>query len=242
MISVCLATYNGEKYILEQLYSILSQLGDHDEVILSDDRSSDDTVERIRQIGDPRIKIYENAINRRGYTRNFENALVHASGDYVFLCDQDDVWHEDKVAKTIEVLQRCDFTVSDANVVDENRNVIYPSHFARFNTKSGFLENLVRTRYIGACMAFRRNVLLKALPFPKNEVHCAHDYWLAIVAECFFTVELIREPLIDYRRHGANASSGGLAKSKSSVSARIMKRIYSLWMLFRLAFRGGTTR
>ena len=91
MISVCIATYNGEKYIKEQLLSILPQLGKKDEVIISDDHSTDNTLDIVKGLNDNRIKIVMN--NReKGYTSNFENALSYAIGDYIFLSDQDDIW------------------------------------------------------------------------------------------------------------------------------------------------------
>lgn len=226
MISVCIATYNGESYIFPQLKSILSQLGPHDEVIVSDDHSQDNTVEIVRKFEDSRVRIIFNDKSSRGYTQNFENALRHAQGDFIFLSDQDDIWREDKVATTMHALQRCDFTVSDAKVVDENLSTIIESHFLYSQVKKGFVENFLKTRYIGACMAFRKNVLHAALPFPSNHHLCAHDYWIAVVAECYFDVELIREPLVVYRRHQSNASTGGLTKSKFSILHRIVKRIY----------------
>ena len=86
MISVCVATYNGEKYIKEQLLSILSQIGLNDEVVVSDDHSNDSTIDIVKSLNDKRVKIIYNEGNR-GYTSNFENALKHAKGDYVFISD-----------------------------------------------------------------------------------------------------------------------------------------------------------
>ncbi|MEO5643505.1 MAG: glycosyltransferase, partial [Bacteroidia bacterium] len=95
-ISVCLATYNGEKYIGEQLQSILIQLSQHDEVIISDDSSSDRTIDIVQAFGDSRIIILHGQ-TFRSPIRNFENALSHAGGQYIFLADQDDVWLPEKV-------------------------------------------------------------------------------------------------------------------------------------------------
>ncbi|MCD8291094.1 MAG: glycosyltransferase, partial [Prevotella sp.] len=95
-VSVCIATYNGEKYIEEQIRSILSQLSDNDEVIISDDGSHDQTLSLIQSIGDKRIKIFQNE-GRHGFKYNFENTLKKVQGDYIFLCDQDDVWLPNKV-------------------------------------------------------------------------------------------------------------------------------------------------
>ena len=95
MISVCIATYNGEKYLREQLDSILPQLAESDEVIVSDDGSTDGTIDLITSLNDPRIKIVSNS-GRKGYVGNFENALKHTTGDYIFLSDQDDIWYPNK--------------------------------------------------------------------------------------------------------------------------------------------------
>ena len=86
-ISVCMATYNGEKYIAEQIRSILPQLSEDDEVIVSDDGSSDATLDIVRSFNDPRIRIVQNELEH-GYTKNFENALNHANGDIIFISDQ----------------------------------------------------------------------------------------------------------------------------------------------------------
>lgn len=231
MISVCIATYNGEKFIYDQLKSILTQLGPQDEVIISDDHSTDTTIDIVRKFEDPRVIVIYNDKARRGYTRNFENALRHARGEFIFLSDQDDVWHKDKVSITMNALEKCDFTVSDAEVVNENMATLHESHFHHANVKQGFIENFLKTRYIGACMAFRRNVLTAALPFPSDNQRCAHDYWIAILSECYFDVALIQKPLVYYRRHQSNASTGGLAKSQNSLWHRITKRIYCAALL-----------
>ena len=92
MISVCMATYNGEKYLREQVGSILTQLGENDELVVSDDGSTDSTIDILKSYNDPRIKIFINT-GRHGVNSNFENALRHADGDYIFLSDQDDKCH-----------------------------------------------------------------------------------------------------------------------------------------------------
>ena len=120
-ISVCLATYNGEKYIKEQLDSILPQLSANDEIIISDDNSTDDTINIIRSLNDERIKIYVN--KTKGIVKNFENALNNASGDIIFLSDQDDVWKNDKVKKILSAFSSDNsltLVFSNAEIIDEN--------------------------------------------------------------------------------------------------------------------------
>ncbi|MDR0620012.1 MAG: glycosyltransferase, partial [Bacteroidales bacterium] len=112
-----MATYNGEKYIKEQLDSILCQLGMDDELIISDDGSTDKTLEIIQHYQEPRVKILSN-VKRHSIIGNFENALIHAKGDYIFLADQDDVWTSDKVNVVLAALATTDLVVSDCTVVD----------------------------------------------------------------------------------------------------------------------------
>jgi len=230
-ISVCMATYNGEKYIQEQLESILSQLGKNDEVIISDDNSTDNTRTIVENLNDSRIKSFINQ-KAKGYTRNFENSLEKVTGDIIFLADQDDVWIDTKVEKTVKELEKYDFVVSDNEIVDEKLNLIEKSHFGVYNTKQGFIRNLLLPRYVGACMAFRKEVLSKSLPFPSNEKLSAHDYWICLIAELSFSVHLISEPLVKYRRHDSNTSNGG-AKSSNSLKHKFQVRFYTLYQLIK---------
>lgn len=231
-ISVCMATYNGEKYIREQLESILSQLSADDEVIISDDGSSDETIAVVRSVNDPRIKIIFND-GPRGYTNNFENSLKNCTGGIIFLADQDDVWLPGKVNKYIELLKDYDFIVGDCRVVDDKLGVLSVSHFKSCNVKKGFFNNLTFPRYIGACMAFNRNVLSMALPFPSHTKYIAHDYWLSLIAELKYNVCLLNEPFMLYRRHSSNASTGG-EKSKNTFYHKVMVRFITCLVLIKL--------
>jgi len=231
MISVCIATYNGEKYIKEQLNSILIQLEDNDEVIISDDHSTDNTINVINSLNDPRIKIYKNT-KESGYTKNFENALEKVKGDIIFISDQDDLWMKNKVKITLEILKTYDFVANNAEIVDENLNLIHASVFQCRNVKQGFLTNFIKIKYLGCCLAFKKQILQKALPFPNNQELSEHDAWLPLISEIFFKVYLIEQPLMKYRRHGENTSLG-MAKSKNSLLKKIMKRLYLLFHLLK---------
>lgn len=220
-----MATYNGENYIKEQLDSILAQLDENDEVIVSDDHSTDKTLDIVKDFKDSRIKIYSNELGK-GYSKNFENSIIHSSGDIIFLSDQDDVWMHNKVELMLKQLNSADLVISDAIVTDENLNTTIESHFRRHETKTGFIENWLKTRYIGACMAFHRRILEKVLPFPTNQKLCAHDYWIANVGEFFYKVKLEKIPLMKYRRHGSNASTGG-EKSENSLIHKLKVRCYT---------------
>lgn len=226
-----MATYNGEKYVEEQIKSILIQLNDNDEIIISDDNSTDSTIAIIKSLHDQRIKIFVNSLES-GYAKNFENAISKASNDIIFLSDQDDVWMDTKIEKMVVGLEASDLVISDALISDGNLNPTLGSHFKIFNVKKGFLNNWLKTRYIGACMAFKKEMLTKLLPFPANQKLCAHDYWIAIVGEFYFKVGLVNEPLIRYRRHDSNASTGG-SKSKNGLMHKLKVRFYTLKELLK---------
>lgn len=234
-VSVCIATYNGEKYIKEQVESILCQLNEDDEIIISDDNSTDETIEAINSINDGRVIIFVNT-KGKGYTRNFENALEKASGDVIFLSDQDDVWVGNKIAVSLNALEACDFVVHDAEIVDRDLNVIDSSVFHFRHVRGGFFPNFVQIKYLGCCMVFKKEVLNKALPFPNNQKLATHDSWLTLVAEMYFKVLLIKEPLIRYRRHGNNVSLGG-ANGSNTLIVKLIIRLYSLYYLLKIFFR-----
>lgn len=231
MISVCIATYNGEKFVREQISSILSQLSKDDEVVVSDDGSSDRTVDLVMSINDPRIRIVKGPC-RSSLIANFENALKLAKGDYIFLSDQDDIWMENKVEITLKYLATYDCIVSDAIVVDENKNILKPSFFIHNSTHSGRFYNLiVKNGYLGCCMAFRKQVLEKSLPFDKHIP--MHDIWIGNVAAFKFKTRFISEKLIMYRRHSHNNSTAA-QKSDYSIKQRIMFRINIIKPLVKL--------
>ncbi len=224
MISVCIATYNGSQYIEEQLYSILNQISINDEIIISDDNSTDNTVEKIKKINDNRIKIIINQ-KEKGYTSNFENAISHASGDYIFLCDQDDIWEENKVKFCLDKLATYDFIVSDASLINNKSETIAESFYKKRIVYNSFLGNIYKFGYLGCCMAFRRKILNKALPFPKNHRLCTHDNWLFLIAKAFYKTHITQNKLIKYRRHTNNTSAGGL-KNNTTLFFKLTYRLY----------------
>jgi glycosyltransferase involved in cell wall biosynthesis len=232
MISVCLAVYNGEKYIAEQLDSILSQLSDIDEVIVSDDHSSDSTVRIIENLGDRRIRIVTND-REKGYTRNFENAISYSNGDVIFLSDQDDVWLPNKVSVFLEALSKKTLAVSNCYITDSNLKIINDSFFSFRRTKKGVASNIIRFSYLGCCMAFTKELKELIIPFPNNQKYCTHDNWIFLVAAVFCSVSYLDEKMIYYRRHSANTSFGGI-KSTKTVIFMIAYRLYLIIQLFIL--------
>lgn len=235
MISVCITTYNGSRYVAEQIESVARQLSDGDEIIVCDDHSTDDTLNVVRALPYKQIRIIENADNV-GYTANFERALRQARGEFVFLCDQDDVWVEDKVERCMKAMQTADFVVTDAIVTDADGNVTSPSYFSLRKPYKSLFGNVYKFSYIGCCCCFRRRVLERALPFPRNHRLCTHDNWLFLVGRAFYKVAFLPEPLIRYRRHKKNTSAGYVT-TRTSIGFMLRYRAYLVRHLLRRAFR-----
>ena len=233
MISVCVATYNGERFIREQIDSILRQLSSYDEIIVSDDGSTDDTISIIDSINDKRIRIIEGP-RKHSPTPNFECAMKVAKGDYIFMADQDDVWKPNKVEVCIEWLHKYDCVVSDAEVTDSNLNPLYPSLYTIMQVRQGRIYNTIwKNGYTGCCMAFRRNILDASLPFPKNIP--MHDIWIGNVAAYKYNRKFIPDKLIYFRRHNETISCNGKG-SKYSIWQQmkfrwsIIKNIVNLYI------------
>lgn len=229
MVSVCIATYNGEKYIEAQIKSILDQLNQDDEIIISDDSSTDKTLDIIRNLFDPRIKIFKDN-TFHSPTFNFENALKQAKGEIIFLADQDDIWFPDRVSKAVMALKtsNIDCVICNRIIIDHNGNSNGEPIIQNDFTKIPFWKVLYHNPYIGCCMAFNRALLDKALPFPKNLP--MHDLWIGLLAHKNKRSGFIPTPLIGYRRHGNNVTTG---KSPYSVAYRILFRlrlVIQLWI------------
>lgn len=221
-----MATYNGEKYISAQLDSILCQLSEADELVISDDSSTDDTVRIIESVEDRRIRLYTGN-TFRDPIRNFQHCLQLAKGDLIFLADQDDLWIAHKYEKMCSLLAEYDLVVSDSIVVDEDLRVLEPSFFRFFGSGKGVIKNIIRSSYYGSCMAFRSSLLQAALPFPATK-EIGHDLWLGLVAEMTGKVLFYDEPLLYYRRHSEAFTRTGRGTSKRTLAAKIRGRLVML--------------
>lgn len=220
-ISVCMATYNGASFIRQQIESILPQLEETDEIIFSDDGSTDTTLDIISSYNENRFKILKN--QRTGLpVMNFEKGLKLCTGDLIFLTDQDDIWMPDKVSRMKHFLQSFDLVLTDCSMINEHNQELSDSFFKKQKSKKGLIPNIVQNSYMGCCMAFNRKVLDKSLPFPQNLV--AHDQWIGLIAERYFKVYFLHEPLVRYRRHRQNYSFTG-GKSSFSLFKKINHRL-----------------
>ncbi len=208
MISVALTSYNGLRFIDEQVESILAQLNDEDELVIADNGSSDGTWAWLSNLArrDPRVRLFQN-LATRGVVANFNFALEQCRGDLIFLADQDDRWHPEKVAtisKAFTQSPKMLLVQSDADLIDQQGQVIAPSFYALRKSGPGFWKNFARNSYHGCTLAFRRDLLVIALPIPGNVP--MHDMWLGLLAELSGEVRFIPDCLTSYRRHDDNLS------------------------------------
>lgn len=135
---------------------------------------------------------------------NLENALKRARGNIIVLADQDDESVEDRLAFALQTLQTRSLVMCDAEIIDSEGRSTQRSLAQKYPARTGVVTNLLKNRYVGCCLAFRREVLDIALPFPPNIPW--HDWWLGLLAEIFFATGFLKEKLVRYRRHGKNAS------------------------------------
>jgi glycosyltransferase involved in cell wall biosynthesis len=203
-----MATYNGAAHVGEQITSVLPQLGSSGEVIVVDDASCDGTVAALESFGDPRIRICRQESNR-GAIMTFERALEEAKGDIIFLSDQDDIWHGNKVEvilKTFERLPHVTLVMSNAELIDASGRSLGNTLHQREHVPLGLIPNLFKNRFQGCTIAFRRELLDAILPFPDGIP--MHDSWIGLVNAIVGKAAYISEPLMQYRRHGGNVTSG----------------------------------
>ncbi|RTZ07235.1 glycosyltransferase [Flavobacterium sp. GSP27] len=236
-ISVCLASYNGAKFIELQLESIIKQLHHDDEIIIVDDCSSDNTLEIIMSINDERVKIFLNEINR-GHVFSFGRSISLATKDIIFMSDQDDIWIDGRVA-----LMKSKLVNSDAMLVSTNSNFVdskggkidfnIDGVDSKFSDKN--LSNIIdilkgKENYYGCAMALKKE--LKALILPIPDYVESHDLWIATAANIIKSNLHCDEVTLNRRVHGANAS---IVKRK--LYLKLWSRIIFLRSILQLFFR-----
>ncbi|WP_010203471.1 glycosyltransferase family 2 protein [Salinibacterium sp. PAMC 21357] len=216
-ISVALCTHNGARYVEEQLISILEQVPAPHQLVVSDDASKDDTIARTRAIAAryPAVEltVFENT-PPLGVTKNFEQAIRACSGSLIALSDQDDVWHQGRLALFVQEFAAHPAVAlihSDARLVDSEGSPlghtlsralgVSAREVASIRSGQAFSVLLRRNLVTGACMVFRQSLVEFAAPFPSSWVH---DEWLGVIAAAVGSTGFIDQPTIDYRQHGAN--------------------------------------
>ena len=221
-ISVALAYYNGGKYIEKQVYSILGQLGDEDELIISIDDAADGSMELLERLADQDGKIRLLTGPGQGVVKNFEHAIAACRGDIIFLSDQDDIWKKNKVERVMRAFQENDVDVilHNAELMDGDEVIqCGATMFDYRGSRTGLFKNFVKNSYVGCCMAFRSRIRDVILPIPEEMY--MHDYWIGTIGEKMGGCGLLKECLIQYRRHEDNVTE----LTHGSLSFMIHKRI-----------------
>ncbi len=213
-IDILMATYNGEKYLKEQIESILDQTYPNFRLIISDDCSKDKTREIIKQYAekDNRILVYFQEKNL-GYVKNFEFLLTKVENEIYMLSDQDDYWLPEKVEKTYKKLkeENADLVFTDLTVVDNDKKVISESFnkLMKLSKKIEKTQNTYELVYLYNCVTgctimAKREKIKDILPIPTKSKHIFHDHWIALVTSIKGKVAYLPEQLIKYRQHGDN--------------------------------------
>ncbi len=212
-VDILLATYNGEKYLKEQLDSILSQTYGEFRLLISDDSSTDNTKKILEEYTkkDKRIIVFCQEKNL-GVIKNFEFLLNKVENDYYMFSDQDDIWKENKIEQSIKYLEEknADLIYTDLEVVDENLNVIYSSYwklkgFYNKVKKYNNFESLYLNNFVTGCTILSKKELIKeVLPLPNTSKFVLHDYWIPLILSQKHKIAYIEEPLIKYRQHKNN--------------------------------------
>lgn len=237
-VSVAVATYNGEKYIKKQLESILKQTVKVDEVVICDDCSTDRTADICnRFIEENNLSGWSFSVNEKnvGYCLNFYGAIEICRGDVIFLADQDDEWHYDKVEKTLQCLEKnTDITVlsSRYNVIDENSKIIENSGVTYLgNVFNGSVEYYTSRSFIGCSyvrgfsMCFKKELKQYLKPIDLQSI-MSHDWYICFLGSLLGKTAVLNTKLTDYRYHFDNVSLSDMTRKKLIGSFR--KRVNGL--------------
>lgn len=234
-IDVLLATYNGEKYIREQIDSILNQTYKNINLLISDDGSKDLTIEILREYEkkDSRVKIFIQEENL-GLIKNFEFLLKQVKSNYYMLSDQDDVWMPEKIEKSFNKMieENADLAFCDLEVVDKDLNTIFPSYWSYLKIdKKIKMFNDHRMIYLyncanGCTIISKTKFIEEMLPFPNDSEYVLHDYWIMMYVSLHGKLSYVDEKLIKYRQHGNNQ----VGTEKTSHKFRRFEQVRELFI------------
>lgn len=227
-ISVAMATYNGAKYLAEQLDSIFAQTLAPNEVIIVDDCSTDNTWQFLGECAQryPQIKLYRNEDNL-GVVKTFEVALTLCTGEFVALADQDDYWLPNKLELLMANIGANWLIHSDAYIVDDNLNMISESYSGiKPYHDNSLTMYLMRNNVTGCTVLLHRNLLKLVLPFPPDVI--MHDHYLALCAKFYDRLTYLDFPLLKYRQHNQNVVGSGDVQSYYAMIANYYKYVLFL--------------
>lgn len=213
-VDILVATCNGEKYVKEQIDSILNQTYENIRVIVSDDRSDDSTPKILKEIAKSDKRVILNLQKERlGVINNFEFLLKQVKSNFYMFSDQDDFWLPNKVEKMMEKQKQenADLVFGDLEVVNENLETMYPSYgdYMLLNRKIKKCINSYEYNYLYNCVTGctilgKTSMLDKILPLPNTSKYVLHDHWIGIITGIYGKVAYVEETYIKYRQHGNN--------------------------------------
>lgn len=211
-VDILLATYNGEKYIKQQLDSILNQTYSNIRILINDDASTDGTIDILKEYEekDSRIQVQYNDKNL-GFIKNFENLLNRVESNYYMLSDQDDYWMPEKVEKSLKKIidENADLVFTDLEAVDDNLQTITPSVVQYMGFKKNIDKHkdykliFLRNCITGCTIISRKELISKIIPIPEKKP-MVHDWWMGLMIIQSGKISFLDEPTIKYRQHGDN--------------------------------------
>lgn len=240
-VSICMACYNGEAYIKEQIDSILPQLVEGDELIIIDDGSKDETAAVVQSVKDTRIRYLKNTSNM-GVNKSFENAIKYAKHEYVFMADQDDIWPRGRLESMLNTLKQGNLLVSGNSLAIDAKGGVYDYDIGKLYEadSKAYLKNIIRiftgkAYYYGCAMAFQKKLCEVVMPFPDYVE--SHDLWIAMAANMLKSNAHLEDIILKRRIHGKNASV---------LQRKLSEKLYSRWifvksyvtLFWRIKFRG----
>lgn len=236
MIDILMATYNGEKYLEEQLASIENQTYTHWRLVVHDDGSTDKTWEILKdfqkKLGKEKVVIKRNCPASGSAKKNFIGLIQESTGSYMMCADQDDVWHSDKVARTFYRMKRMErkfgndiplMVHTDLCVVDENLCKMSSGFhdYMNLRTDGKLRYELIQNQVTGCTVMINRNLKVYVQEVTDVESIVMHDHWLALIALVFGKISYLNQATIDYRQHGDN-----------SVGAQNARSFFYMWQRF----------
>jgi len=237
MISILLASYNGEKYITQQIDSLFEQTVQDFKLYICDDKSTDNTYKIIEEYASrypDKIFVSQNEKNLGGAKYNFIQMMTEHKDDYVMLCDQDDIWMPDKIEKTLKKIKEMEdrsgkekplLVHTNLCITDKDLNIVSQSYWDKVNARveeKKLSKVLVQNFAAGCTMIYNR--AFGELVSKEPEFFIMHDWWLVILASAFGEIGEIREPTILYRQHDSNE----LGTNKRGEASHIAHKVFNV--------------
>ncbi len=239
LVSIALCTYNGERFLRKQIDSLLQQTYANMQIIVCDDASQDDTIKILKSYTDLRLRTIYNEKNL-GYIKNFEKAISLCSGEFIALCDQDDIWKPNKIEVMLNNIDDALLLFSDSELIDEHDNYLGKriSDIRRLYN-CNILPGYVWSNCVwGHTILMNKNLIDYALPVPHG---AKHDIWLGFTAACVSRIKYLAEPLTLYRQHVATQtitlSEKAIARDKNKRYVDYLEKLQ--WIKCMKDFAGN---